>query len=204
MNKFLSILLVVFLLSSCKYEDKYAFNKNWSGLYTATLDMTEMEPDKDSELIPYAEARDLEAKMNAVNGISGARVIEDREKSIIAFSYSFEDLKAINKLNQSDFSYGSDSPLKGLGQWKMTNKGKKKFFMSMTNLDSKRSEIDPEEVKRMGETFKIKTVLSFHRKVKTITGEMAKQGDKPNEVVIEYTPADMWNPDIKWNIAVKL
>ncbi len=204
MYRFLSVLIVICILSSCTYEEKFAFNKRWSCVYTATLDMTEMEPDKANELVPFDEARALETKINAIDGISKARILEDREKSLVHFSYSFDNLKAINRLNKADLSTEKDSPLKGLGQWEMKNKGGRKFYMTMSNLEDKQSEIDANEVKRMGESFKIKTVLQFRKKVKILKGDIARKGENDREVIIEYSPADMWNPEISWDIMVKI
>ncbi len=205
MNKFFAVLLGIILLSSCKYEEKFAFNKRWSGVYTSTLDMTEMEPDKSGELIPFEQARSMEAKINAVEGISNARIIEDREKSEVHFSYSFDGLKAINNLNNADIKNDDgEIPFTGLGQWKMSNKGGKKFFMTMANLKEKRKEISLADVERMGDNFKIKTVLYFRKKVKDLEGQMVKRGENDREIIIEYSPSDMWNPDISWDISVKL
>ncbi len=204
------ILSIVIIMSSCSFEEEYSFDSDWGGKYLATLDMSGIaqmggEEMEKKELIPEDEIQSLESKINDIKGISNAKVDPNEEDFTIDFSYDFENLEALNLLNSSDLEDGDDeSPFGALGKWKMENKGKKKFFMSMMSQDEMTSDIDSEEAKQAGEMLQVTTTLTFPRKVKDVKSDVATKGTNDKQVIVKYTGKDLMDPEKNWIIEVKL
>lgn len=197
------------LFSSCTFEEDYSFNADWSGEYSAVLDLSGLadmgDASSEDDLIPADEIKSMEDDLNGIEGISNTKVEPDNENHKIKFSFNFDDLESLNRLNTSDFGEG-DSPLEALGKWEMKNKGKKKFYMTMIGLEklSSESSDDSEEAKRAGEMLTVVTTLTFPSKIKNLTSDVAVKGDKNNQIIINYSGKDMMEKGKNWNIEVKL
>ncbi len=212
MKYFLSIAIIIILsLSSCSFEEEYAFQSDWSGKYEGVLDMSGVAEmggeDKESEeIIPEAEKKAMEEKINAVEGISNAKVMADEENYKISFSYDFEDLASLNTLNSQDLSEGDDdSPLGSLAKWEMSSKGKKKFYITMMKDEGMTSDEEGmEEMKQAGDMLQVTSTLTFPRKVKDVISDVANKGTQDNQVIIKYSLKDIFDTEKNWDTEVRL
>ena len=203
-------LLIITLVTSCAFEEEYSFKADWSGSYEASLDMSGLaemvgREKENEEIIPQDEIANLESKMNAVDGISNAKVTYDNLAYAIKFNYDFEDLSALNRLNNADLDEGDDdSPFGALGKWEMRNKGKKEFFITMIPQEGMEDEEGMDDAKQAGEMLQVTTTLTFPRKVKDVASNIATRGVNGNQVIIKYSGKDIMDASKNWDTEIKL
>jgi len=211
MNKifYLSLMIVV-LVSSCTFEEGYSFKSDWSGSYEASLDLSGIanmggEENEYKEMIPSNEIANLEGKMNAIEGISNAKVVSDNLAYSINFFYDFDGLPALNRLNNINLHEDdNDSPLAAIGKWEMSHKGKKKFFIKMIPKDVIENAQEMEKAKEAGEMLQVTTLLNFSSKIKDINSDVAIKGVNENQVIIKYSGKDLIDATTNWDTEIQL
>ena len=203
-------LMIIILVSSCTFEEGYSFKSDWSGSYEASLDLSGIadiagEENEYKEMIPSDEIAKLEGEMNAVEGISNAKVVSDNLAYSINFFYDFDGLPALNRLNNINLDEDdNDSPLGALGKWEMSHKGKKKFFIKMIPKEVIEDVQEMEKAKEAGEMLQVTTFLNFSREIKDINSDVATKGVNENQVIIKYSGKDLIDATKNWDTEIKL
>ncbi|MEZ7886233.1 MAG: hypothetical protein ACI888_000814 [Flavobacteriales bacterium] len=206
---YLSLMIIV-LVSSCTFEEGYSFKSDWSGSYEASLDLSGIadmagEENEYKEMIPSDEIANLEGKMNAIEGISNAKVVSDNLAHSINFFYDFDGLPALNRLNNINLDEDdNESPLGALGKWEMRHKGKKKFFITMIPKEVIEDAQEMEKAKEAGEMLQVTTFLNFSREIKDINSDVATKGVNENQVIIKYSGKDLIDATKNWDTEIKL
>ena len=202
--------MIMVLVTSCTFEEGYSFKSDWSGSYEASLDLSGIanmggEENEYKEMIPPEEIANLEGKMNAIEGISNAKVVSDNLAYAVNFFYEFDGLPALNRLNNINLDEDdNDSPFSALGKWEMSHKGKKKFFIKMIPKEVIEDAEEMEKAKEAGEMLQVTTFLNFSRKIKDIKSDVATTGLNENQVIIKYTGKDLIDATINWDTEIKL
>ena len=206
---YLSLMIMV-IVTSCTFEEGYSFKSDWSGSYEAHLDLSGLanmggEVDEYKEMIPPDEIAKLEGEMNAIEGISNAKVVSDNLGYAINFFYDFDGLPALNRLNNINLDEDdNDSPFGSLGKWEMSHKGKNKFFIKMIPKEVIEDAQEMEKAKDAGEMLQVTTFLNFSREIKYIKSDLATKGLNENQVIIKYSGKDLIDATINWDTEIKL
>ena len=210
-NLFL-LFALLFCFTACEMHSEYNFNKDYSGDYSFTFDMSELmalgemaQEEADSAELNFEldedTKKDYEAELNSIKGISNAEImIED---GVMNYNFNFEQPEDIIKTG-SVFTklIASFAPEDSLGTEGMPALGtddmlpqefeysKKSFFFKINTDDA---EIGKEELEDIPtDFFKMKFTFSFKRKIKKVDiqgFEIASQTDK--RIVLELPLTEM-------------
>lgn len=200
MRKLYFILITIITAASCTFKQEVKFNKDWSGEISCAMDMSMMASlAGDSVEMPSAlddtnYVKKLD-KLKKVPGISNVKV-EDNGAGISTVSYSFTDLKALNKSGNMLFS--DDETHKDFVYFQV--KKKNSLFFTLPKIPA-----DPNaeagEDNALGEGFEYHLTLSFPKKVKSLeTKNGAILSDDKKQVILKTNLMAMtgkdYNPDM--------
>jgi hypothetical protein len=185
----LLFLLLGLLFTACEVHSEYSFNKDYSGRFEFTFDMSELmslgamadQEDSQEEIgfkVDEETIKEYESKLNALEGISKADVLV--EEGLINYQFSFEKPEDIQKSGRvlteliatlvpedslqmdSDLPFGSDELLPQRFEYK-----KKSFYFQLMTADADLgSEADMEDMPL--DFFKLQFTFSFKRKIKDV------------------------------------
>ena len=121
MKRFIALFCLLITLISCKVNQHYKFNLDYSGDYTLEFDLRDLanfasdEGEPSEDLFDGMNLDSLADVYKAIDGINNVKISQDT--NVLRVSYSFADLDALNKslLNQ-----GSDEVSLGSKEEKFT------------------------------------------------------------------------------------
>jgi len=143
-NLFLA-LLATFLVTSCTVKINIQFKEDFSGNLEYVFDMSEMygliSDDTTKATSMLEDDSDMQASMDemeAQDGISNVKLMEDLDKGIYSLSMDFVDIEALNEVLSGDGLTGAlmdDSAGKSAQELRFERK-KNKLFIQLPNLEA--------------------------------------------------------------------
>ena len=211
MKNLLLIAVLFCSFTACEIHSEYNFNKDYSGDYAFTFDMSELMAlgemaQEESEMddmnfeLDEVTIKEYEEELNSIEGISNANI--RMEGGMMNYNFSFEKPEDISKTSSvftkliSSFapedSLGTEMP--GLGSEEMLPQefeySKKSFFFK---INTGEAEMAKEELDQLpADFFKMKFTFSFKRKIKKVDiqgFDIASQGEK--QIVLELPITEM-------------
>jgi hypothetical protein len=202
---FTGILLIIFALSSCTITQEFYFDKDFSGTYTSTIDMSKLieamnatdGADKNFTDSLNLILKNTEAKMKGT-GISNLKSGWKNDK-ILFISYDFSNIDVLNKaLNKSEIN--KDSTLT-----------EDFVFFTLKRKTLTYHGIPPEETEEGGKDlgamknyYKYKAIFSFERKIKKSDNPKYKISEDKHKAVMTAPLFDITKPDFNSAIKFKL
>ena len=187
--KLFKLFALVAIVTSCSISQDFYFNKDFSGNYKMTFDMSSLmamagtEEDETEEILDQAAKDSIALAYNSIDGISNTKV--NSEDYIIFIAYDFENLDALNNaIAETALDGESDDATTGMlanSDIKFSGKGKK-----MTYHIPEFTTYDIEDSTMMYfDMIDMKSTFSFEREVKSIDNTSATIQTDGKTVIIE-------------------
>jgi hypothetical protein len=200
------IFLIIFILSSCTITQEFYFNKDFSGTYTSTIDMSELikamntngKEDKSFTDSLNLMLKQTEEKMKGT-GISNLKSGWKNDK-ILFISYDFSNIDVLNKaLNNSGISdnnapTGEDFVFFTLKRKTLTYHG----------IPPKETAEGGKDLGAMKDYYKYKAIFSFERKIKKADNPKYKISEDKHKAEMTAPLFDITKPDFNSKIKFKL
>lgn len=216
--KIWALIFPVILLTSCfDITEEYHINSDGSGEAKMSVDMSKM-----LELMKSFGAKDTTGQYDKmvdsmfdntdqvdslykIPGISNVKNLNDKSAGIIAYSYHFANLEALNMaLSRSKMSGELGISKDGKGQNTFSMKGKT-FSRKLVNETSKESEdVDSEMAAMMFKDANYTIVYHFSKPVKKVKGKNVVVEDGRKKVTVKSNLADMLKGESNLSVSLKM
>ena len=195
----------LFLLTGCfEIEERVFLRRDGSGTFTLTLDMGQMKemmkamgvsPDQLGDEDPFAELQadfDEQAeKLEALQGVSNARLGVNKEAYVISMMFDFKDVAALNRGVNEVFKNEED-PDDTYHEYYRYSSGKFErtdYFRQAADVKAEMEEAQAESgmsVESLFADMQYRTVFEFEQPIKSITNEDATLSADKKTVTFQY------------------
>ncbi len=203
---FTGILLIIFALSSCTITQEFYFNKDFSGTYTSSIDMSkliEAMNSSDGADRSFTDSLNLilrktEEKIKGT-GISNLKSGWKNDK-ILFISYDFSNIDVLNKaLNNSGISENSTPLEKDFVFFTLKRK-----TLTYHGIPPKETAEGGKDLGVMKDYYKYKAIFSFERKIKKSDNPKYKISEDKHKAVMTAPLFDITKPGFNSKIKFKL
>ncbi|MCF6242373.1 MAG: hypothetical protein L3J74_13620 [Bacteroidales bacterium] len=206
---FTGILLIIILLSSCTITQEFHFNKDFSGSYISTIDMSQFIDmmnsldSSDGGTGEFIDSLDLiltqAVKKLETTGVRNLKSGWNNNKALF-ISYDFANIdelnKALNKsgMNENNTSDGEDFIF-------FIRKGKTLIYKG---IPPKETAAGGKDLGAMKDYYKYRAVFSFERRIKKSDNPKYKISEDKHKAVLSAPFFDITKKDFNTEVRFKL
>ncbi len=206
---FTGILLIIILFSSCTITQEFHFNKDFSGNYTSTIDMSQLIDmmnsldSTDGGTGDFKDSLDLiltqAVKKLKTTGVTNLKSGWDANKALF-ISYDFANIDVLNQaLNKSGMNENSTSDEEDFVFF--IRKGK---TLTYQGIPPKETAEGGKDLGAMKDYYKYKAVFTFDRKIKKSDNPIYKISEDKHKAVMAAPLFDITKKDFNTKVRFKL